>query len=296
MGNIKSHSGQQVAEEVLVVTHVYDASRGLVFKAWTEPERVMRWWGPKGFTCPVCKIDLRPGGISFNCMRSPEGQEFWSQGVYREIVGPFRIVSTDTFADEKGNPVSPEQYGMSSDRPAEAIVEVTFTEHVGKTRVTVRHSPLPQGRERDMCQQGWNESLEKLGDYLAEETRRPSEAATRQTKQKTMRAVAIDWFGGPEVLTVKTLPIPEAGPDEVLIRIESADVGVWDPHEIEGGFAKRFQIEPEFPYVPGSDCAGTVVAVGEHVSRFKEGDHVYAFTLFNSKGGSYAEYTAIMVI
>ncbi|SNQ61723.1 SRPBCC family protein [Candidatus Methanoperedens nitratireducens] len=55
-------------------------------------ERVKRWWGPKGFTSPVCKIDLRAGGEYLNTMRSPEGQEFWSKGVYREIVAPERLV------------------------------------------------------------------------------------------------------------------------------------------------------------------------------------------------------------
>ena len=68
--------------------------------AFLRSERVMRWWGPKGFTTPVCEIDLRPGGVYRSCMRSPEGQEFWGQGVYREIVEPERIVCTDTFADE----------------------------------------------------------------------------------------------------------------------------------------------------------------------------------------------------
>jgi NADPH:quinone reductase-like Zn-dependent oxidoreductase len=107
-----------------------------------------------------------------------------------------------------------------------------------------------------------------------------------------MRAVALDGFGGPEVLTVKTLPVPEVGPDEVLIEVETAGVGVWDPYEIEGGFAKLYGVEPKFPYVPGSDSAGTVVDVGASVTRFHQGDRVYAFTLSNPKGGSYAEYVA----
>ena len=152
----------------LVITRVFDAPRRLVFQAWTEPERVKRWWGPKDFTTPVCEIDLRPGGVFRTCMRSSEGQDFWSQGVYREIVEPERIVCTDSFADENGNPVSPEHYGMSPDWPAEALITATFTEHAGKTRLTVQHAPLPPGRERDMCEQGWSESLDKLADYLAE--------------------------------------------------------------------------------------------------------------------------------
>jgi len=136
-------SAQRTKETTLVISHVYDAPQSLVFEAWTRPERMKQWWGPKGFTCPVCEIDLRPGGKYRACMRSPEGKDFWSQGVYREIVEPERIVCTDTFADEKGNPVSPQQYGMSREWPEEAIIETTFSEHAGKTRVTVRHWPLP---------------------------------------------------------------------------------------------------------------------------------------------------------
>jgi NADPH:quinone reductase len=109
-------------------------------------------------------------------------------------------------------------------------------------------------------------------------------------KQKTMNAVAIDHFGGLEALSLQTLPAPEVGPDEILIRVEAAGVGAWDPFEREGGFAKLLGIEPRFPYVLGSDGAGTVVAVGEQVTQFAEGDRVYACSLANPKGGFYAEY------
>lgn len=115
----------------------------------------------------------------------------------------------------------------------------------------------------------------------------------RQTTPKTMQAAAIDRFGGIETMTPQTLPVPEVGPDEVLIRVESAGVGVWDPFEREGGFAAMLGIEPKFPYVLGTDGAGTVAAVGEQVSRFKEGDRVYAAALANPKGGFYAEYAAV---
>jgi len=117
--------------------------------------------------------------------------------------------------------------------------------------------------------------------------------AVKQAKPRTMRAVAMDRFGGPEVLTVKTLPIPEVGPDEVLIHVESAGVGVWDPFERDGGFAGMLGVKPRFPYILGSDGAGTVAAVGERVDRFKEGDRVYAISVGNPKGGFYAEYTAV---
>ncbi len=133
-----------------------------------------------------------------------------------------------------------------------------------------------------------------MGKTRSRSTKQASDVvAMPQTKQKTMRAVAIDQFGGPDVLTVKTIPVPEAGPDEVLIRVESAGVGVWDPYEREGGFAEMLGVEPKFPYVPGSDGAGTVVAVGKRVRQIKEGDRVYAMSLGNPKGGFYAEYAAV---
>lgn len=108
-----------------------------------------------------------------------------------------------------------------------------------------------------------------------------------------MRAAALDRFGGVENLQVKQLPVPEPGPDEVLLRVESSGVGVWDPFEREGEFAKMSGATPTFPYVLGSDGAGTVAAVGAQVRRFKEGDHAYALALTNPKGGFYAEYAAV---
>src|SRR5215469_8450711 len=114
-----------------------------------------------------------------------------------------------------------------------------------------------------------------------------------QAKNNTMKAAAIDRFGGPETLTLETLPVPEVGPDEVLIRVDSADVGVWDPFEREGGFARLYGARPRFPYVLGSDGAGTVAAAGKSVGRFKNGDRVYGVALMNQKGGFYAEYAAL---
>ncbi|HEX5889998.1 MAG TPA: NADP-dependent oxidoreductase [Pyrinomonadaceae bacterium] len=116
---------------------------------------------------------------------------------------------------------------------------------------------------------------------------------TSKAKEKTMRAVALDRFGGPETLQVQTLPTPEPGADEILIHVEAAGVGAWDPFEREGGFAEMLGRAPKFPYVLGTDGAGTVVAVGENVKDFKEGDRVYAAELGNPKGGFYAEYAVV---
>src|SRR5205085_9944053 len=119
------------------------------------------------------------------------------------------------------------------------------------------------------------------------------EAAMSQIGQNTMQAVAIDRFGGIETLTPRTLPVPEVGPDEVLIRVEAAGVGVWDPFERKGGFAKAYQTHATCPYVLGTDGAGTVAAVGERGGQFREGDRVYGMSLANPKGGVYAHYAAL---
>ena len=86
---------------------------------------------------------------------------------------------------------------------------------------------------------------------------------TKKATEKSMRAIALDRFGGPETLKVQTVPTPEAGADEILIHVESAGVGAWDPFEREGGFVEVLGLTPEFPYVLGTDGAGTVAAVGK---------------------------------
>lgn len=114
-----------------------------------------------------------------------------------------------------------------------------------------------------------------------------------------MQAAAIDRFGGTDELKLQTLPVPEVGPDEVLIRVESVGVGVWDPWEREGRFQALFRelhgSEPTFPYVIGFDGAGTVAAVGEAVTGYEDGDRVYADRHLNPKGGFYAQYAVVNV-
>jgi uncharacterized protein YndB with AHSA1/START domain len=150
----------------LVITRVFDAPRERVWKAWTEPERFMRWWGPKNFTSPYCTIDLRVGGTYLTSMRSPEGQDFWTTGVYREIVPLKRIVYTDSFADEKGNVVPASHYGMSGDWPLELSVEVSFEEQGGRTKMTLRHNGIPEGQMSELTRTGWNESFDKLAESI----------------------------------------------------------------------------------------------------------------------------------
>ncbi len=115
----------------------------------------------------------------------------------------------------------------------------------------------------------------------------------KATMIKTMQAAAINQFGGPEAISVQTLPVPQIDEDEVLIRVRSAGVGQWDPYERDGEFDKEFGIKTQFPHALGSDGAGEIAAVGDAVTTFQEGDHVYAMSFLNPKGGFYAQYAAV---
>lgn len=163
LANLKTIAESRTQD--LIITREFDASRELVWKAWTEPERVKKWWGPKDYTAPACNIDLRAGGKYLFCMRSPEGQDFWSTGVYRELVEPERIVYTHSFADEKGNVVPATHYEMTADFPLEMELAVTFDVHEGKTRITLRHAGVPRVMF-ELAQAGWNESFDKLAESL----------------------------------------------------------------------------------------------------------------------------------
>ncbi|MEH2394933.1 MAG: NADP-dependent oxidoreductase [Nostoc sp.] len=111
-----------------------------------------------------------------------------------------------------------------------------------------------------------------------------------QNTPQQMKAMAVDEFGGPDKLTLHTLPVPTVDVGEVLIRIETAGVGIWDEIERKGDLPYN---EVHFPRVLGGECAGTIVAIGDGVERFAVGDRVYAQSFMNDKGGSYAEYVVV---
>lgn len=150
----RTSAAAKTAERVLVITRIFDAPRSLVFKAWTEPERLVRWWGPQGFTTPTCKMDVRPGGAFRICMRSPEGTDHWLRGVYREIVAPERLVCTWAWEDAEGKPGH------------ETLLRVTFAEQGGKTKLTLHQAVFESVTARDAHQGGWASSLDRLAEYL----------------------------------------------------------------------------------------------------------------------------------
>ncbi len=155
------------AEPQLTITRVFDAPRELVFQCWSDPVHIARWWGPKGFTAPVIKIDFRVGGSFHFCMRSPDGKDYWNKGAYNDIVTPEKIISTMHFSDEQGNFVHPSKYGLN-DYPAEIHDTVTFApEGSGKTRLTLHRDTPISISKRYMEDQGWSQSLDRFATEVA---------------------------------------------------------------------------------------------------------------------------------
>jgi uncharacterized protein YndB with AHSA1/START domain len=174
LGRLGTHLPKVVDEHAgdFVITREFDAPRDLVFKAWTEPERLAQWWGPKGFTMMSTKVDLRPGGIFHYGMRGPDGSEMWGKFVYRQIVPPERMVFIVSFSDENGGVT---HHPMAPTWPLEMINTLTLTEHGEKTIVTLRGGAYAATEEEratykaghKSMQQGFTGTFDQLDAYLA---------------------------------------------------------------------------------------------------------------------------------
>ncbi len=149
----------------IVITRIFDAPVELVWKAWTDPTLVMRWWGPDKFTCPSAKIDFREGGISLVSMRAAKemgGQEFFSIWAYKKIVPLQSIEFIQSLSDKDGNKVPPTTLGMPPDFPENVRTVVTFKSlQDGKTEMTVaQHADF--GQMSGFAKIGLEQSLGKM--------------------------------------------------------------------------------------------------------------------------------------
>ncbi len=148
-------------QKTVSITRTFNLPLSVMWKAWTEPESFKKWWGPKDFMSPSSKIDFKVGGKNFSSMKGPDGKEFWSLLVYREIVPMKKIVYDDSFADNKGNEVPASYYDMPGEWPGKSKVTLTFEDLNGKTKMTLQHEGIPEEMYDD-CVTGWQQSLDKL--------------------------------------------------------------------------------------------------------------------------------------
>lgn len=171
MGAIGNQTTSSDSRE-FIITRVFDAPRDLVWKAFTEPAHLNRWWGPKEFTTRVESLDLRPGGVFRYSQQMPDGKKMWGKWVYQEIAEPKRMVTIVSFTDAEGNPI---RYPMEPNWPLEMLSIATFSEHKGKTTLTIEagaYRATEHERKiflagRGSMEQGFTGTLDRLADYLA---------------------------------------------------------------------------------------------------------------------------------
>jgi uncharacterized protein YndB with AHSA1/START domain len=190
-------TGANPMEREVVITRVFDAPRELVFKAWTEPERLSRWWGPAGWSNPTCEVDLRPGGAWRIVMQAPDGGQYPCGGTYREIVKPERLVFTNIAMDTEGKPL------------LDGLTTVLFEDLNGKTKMTLRTyakglvSYAPQmlaGMEM-----GWTQSLDNLERLVASKGKNALTVTLPSDREILLTRV----FDAPRTLVFEAMTKPE---------------------------------------------------------------------------------------
>ncbi len=185
-------STEQLENRELVITRTFDAPREIVFKMWTDPKHMAQWWGPHGFTNPVCELDVRPGGAIRIDMRDPDGTVYPMTGTFREIVRPERLVFTAEALDQNGAAV------------LEVMNTVTFEEKNGKTTLTLQAHVAKVAGEGvsylEGMEAGWTQSLERLASQLTQQSepliieRAFNAPATRVWKALTDRDEMKRWY------------------------------------------------------------------------------------------------------
>lgn len=160
-------------QQGLLLKREFNAPRELVFKVWTDPAHFGNWWGPKGFSLEVAKMDVRPGGMFLGCQKSPDGQHaMWGKFVYKEVQEPEKLVWIQSFSDEEGQTV---RAPFNPNWPLEILNVLTLEENEGKTILTLQGGPINASAEEQeafdsmapMVAQGFEGTFEQLANYLA---------------------------------------------------------------------------------------------------------------------------------
>ncbi len=156
--NQKMKGAANTADREIVATRVFDAPRELVWKVWTDPDHIVQWWGPRGFTTTTYRMDVQPGGVWRFVMHGPDGRDYQNKITFLEIVKPERIV-----------------YKHGGDRDVEPVnfeTTVIFEALDGKTKLTMQML-FPSAKARDYTEktygavEGQKQTLDRLGEHLA---------------------------------------------------------------------------------------------------------------------------------
>jgi uncharacterized protein YndB with AHSA1/START domain len=154
----------------IVATRTFNAPVSLVWQVWTDPELVMRWWGPQYFTSPSARMDFREGGTSIVCMRAPEnfgGKDTYSIWQYTKIIPMQTIEFIQNLADKDGNRMKPTDLGMPPDFPEDILTVVTFVDLGNNTTKMTVTEHADMGSMSEFAKLGLEQCMDKIMQIFA---------------------------------------------------------------------------------------------------------------------------------
>lgn len=152
----------------LLISHLFDASRETVFRAWTDPEQLKHWYAPDGCTIEFKSIDIKPGGFFHSCIHDPVHGDCWITGTYLEIAHLQKLVFTMVLSDEEGRNTNAQEAGKPEDWPAEIMTTVTFEPVGERTKVTIHQTVSEEEAKKTGAYQSWIKMFNKLNHLLTE--------------------------------------------------------------------------------------------------------------------------------
>lgn len=153
----------QLITHVVAVTRIFNATPDRVWRAWTEDVEVMKWWGPRPYTAPEARMDVREGAFSVVLMRSPEGQDLWMRWEYTKVVPQERIEYVQNLSDKDGNPIDPATVGMPPEFPRDVATVVTLTPKGNQTEVTITEHTTTTQQMMEYSQKGLEQVVDQMG-------------------------------------------------------------------------------------------------------------------------------------
>jgi uncharacterized protein YndB with AHSA1/START domain len=148
------------------IEEIINASIDRVFQAWTDPEKLMKWYAPDGCTIRFIELNIKTGGKFHSCISNPQYGDCWCIGEYKEVVPFSKLVFTMVNADEGGNPINPANIGMDPDWPGETLVTITLTEENGKTRLQLRQTVSQELAKKTGAYPSWLQMLNNMQTLL----------------------------------------------------------------------------------------------------------------------------------
>ena len=156
----------ETTKKELLITHLFDAPRELVFGAWTDPEHLKHWYAPEGCTIEFKKIEVKPGGTFHSCIHDPVHGECWIKGIYNDVIFPEKLVFSMILSNEKGDSVSANAAGKSEEWPEAIVTTVTFTPIDKQTKVTLHQTVAEEEAKKTGAYQSWFSMFERLQHIL----------------------------------------------------------------------------------------------------------------------------------